>query len=264
MSPGFAATRKHRLEPFAQALAEAGFVVTVHDHRSFGASTGSPRHDIDPFQQIEDWRRVIAHLATLPYVDRDRIGVWGSSYSGGHALVLGATASLVRAVFAQVPTTDGFSAAQRRIPAHILHGYESDLIEDEIDQAAGAEPRVQHVVAAAEGEPAVYRSGDAADFYLTGDIDESEWHNAVTVQSSRRSRHYVPADWVARISPKPLFMLIAKDDVITPTDLALQAYATAREPKAYKLVAGGHFDPYTVGRDAAVQAAVDFFTTSLR
>ena len=52
-----------------------------------------PRHDIDPWRQIADWRRAISYLESLDVVDPNRMGLWGTSYAGGHALVLGATSS---------------------------------------------------------------------------------------------------------------------------------------------------------------------------
>lgn len=36
MAHGYAGTKYHGLEPMAEAFAEAGFVVLVHDHRGFG------------------------------------------------------------------------------------------------------------------------------------------------------------------------------------------------------------------------------------
>jgi dienelactone hydrolase len=59
---------------------------------------GAVRHDIDPWRQIADWRRAISFLEALPEVDAARIGVWGTSYAGGHVLVLGATDRRIRAV----------------------------------------------------------------------------------------------------------------------------------------------------------------------
>jgi cephalosporin-C deacetylase-like acetyl esterase len=94
MAHGFGGTREHGLERFAQAFAAAGFVVLVHDHRNFGTSVGDLRGDIDPWQQIADWRRAISYLESCPKVDPTRIGLWGTSYAGGHALVLGAMAAL--------------------------------------------------------------------------------------------------------------------------------------------------------------------------
>jgi hypothetical protein len=34
------------------------------------------------------------------------------------------------------------------------------------------------------------------------------------------------------------------EDVLTPTDIALEAFSRAREPKRLHLLPGGHFDGY--------------------
>jgi pimeloyl-ACP methyl ester carboxylesterase len=102
MAHGFAAVKEHGLDRFARAFAQAGFVVLVHDHRGFGVSDGSPRHDIDPWRQIADWRRAISYLESRPEVDGSRLGIWGTSYAGGHAIMLGATDRRIRCVVAQV------------------------------------------------------------------------------------------------------------------------------------------------------------------
>src|ERR1700738_2881892 len=108
MAHGYAGVKEHGLEPFAPAFAEAGFVVMVHDHRHFGASDGAERGDVDPWQQIADSRRAISFLEDQPEVDPVRIGIWGTSYAGGHAIVLGATDRRLVAVVGEVPTISGF------------------------------------------------------------------------------------------------------------------------------------------------------------
>ncbi len=115
MAHGYAGTREMGLEPFAEAFADAGYIVLLHDHRTFGRSGGTPRQDVDPWVQLEDWRRAITYLETRPEVDADRIGLWGTSYAGGHALVLGATDRRLRCVVAQVPTISGFEQGRRRV-----------------------------------------------------------------------------------------------------------------------------------------------------
>ena len=48
------------------------------------------------------------------------------------------------------------------------------------------------------------------------------------------------------ISPVPLLMCIAENDVLTPTDVALDVYSKAKEPKQLHLIRGaGHFDGHT-------------------
>ena len=40
-------------------------------------------------------------------------------------------------------------------------------------------------------------------------------------------------------------MTVAENDVLCPTDIALETYALAREPKELHILPGGHFDGYT-------------------
>jgi hypothetical protein len=40
-------------------------------------------------------------------------------------------------------------------------------------------------------------------------------------------------------------MTIAQNDVLTPTDIAIEAYSRAREPKQIHIIPGGHFDGYS-------------------
>ena len=52
-------------------------------------ATDTPRNDIDPWQQVADWRRAISFLESQDCVNSQKIGLWGSSFAGGHAIVLG-------------------------------------------------------------------------------------------------------------------------------------------------------------------------------
>ncbi len=262
MCHGFAGVKEHRLEPFARAFAEAGFIVLVHDHRNFGASEGTPRQDIDPWAQIADWRRAISYLERNPEVDPDRIGIWGSSFSGGHALVLAATDRRVKCVVSQVPTISGFEQSRRRVSPDALPGFLATLTDDLRAQHSGSAPRLQAVVSADLTEPAAYRSPDAIAFY-SQDLGGADWTNTVTLRSTFAARLYEPGIWVGRISPTPLLMVVATDDRLTMTDLELDAYERALEPKHLVLVPGGHFDPYDAGFAVASKAATDWFTQHL-
>src|ERR1700759_694620 len=90
MSHGYSAVKEMYLDAFAEVFAEAGLNALVYDNRNFGASDGEPRQEIDPWAQVGDYRHAITYASTLPEVDAARIGVWGSSYSGGHVLVVAA------------------------------------------------------------------------------------------------------------------------------------------------------------------------------
>src|SRR5919206_2771898 len=103
MAHGFSAVKEMYLDSFAEVFAGAGLAALVFDNRNFGASEGEPRQEIDPWAQVRDYRDAITYARTRPEVDPGRIGVWGSSYSGGHVLVVAAIDRRVRCAVAQVP-----------------------------------------------------------------------------------------------------------------------------------------------------------------
>jgi uncharacterized protein len=262
MAHGYAAVKEHGIERFAQAFAEDGFVVLLHDHRNFGASDGEPRHDVDPWRQIADWRRAISFLESRPEVDADRIGLWGTSYAGGHAIVLGATDRRLRCVVAQVPTISGYDQGVRRIPPDAVAALEDAFAEDERAQARGEPLGSQPIVSADLAVPASYRAPDAMAFYGQA-IPEGIWQNTVTVRSTRAARMYEPGAWIGRVSPTPMLLVVALNDTITVTDLALAAYERALEPKRLELISGGHFDAYLSDFSQASGAARAWFREHL-
>jgi len=262
MAHGFAGTKYHDIEPFAEAFAEAGFVVLLHDHRGFGDSGGTPRQDINPWQQIADWRRAISYLQARPEVDENRIGIWGTSFSGGHAIVLGATDRRLKVVVAQAPTVDGYATGQRRIAPEAVADLEARFAADEQAQLAGEPPATQLIVSNDPGRPAAYKAADAVNFYLRP-VPDGVWENRLTLRSTRWARMYAPGEFIDRVSPTPLLMLVAERDHIAVTDLALKAYEQALQPKRIVILEGGHFDPYLAEFPNSSSEAVDWFRRHL-
>lgn len=262
MAHGFGGTKYHGLEVFAEAFANAGFAVLLHDHRGFGDSGGEPRQDVNPWQQIADWRRAISYLQDRPEVDDSRIGLWGTSYAGGHAIVLGATDRRVKAVVSQVPATDGFSLSQRKVPPDAVAKLEKMFGEDERARLRGEPGKTQAIVSDDPATPAAFRDPDAVAFYLQP-VPAGVWENKLTIASNRWSRMYAPGEYVDRVSPTPMLMLVAENDTVALTDLALKAYETALQPKQLLITKGGHFDPYLREFSVASNAAVEWFEAHL-
>lgn len=94
------------LDAFAEYFtSKLPITALVYDNRGFGASDakeGAPRHEIIPREQQSDYSDAITYAQTLSDVDPEKIAVWGSSYSGGHVLYVGAVDRRVKAVLAQV------------------------------------------------------------------------------------------------------------------------------------------------------------------
>src|SRR2546430_2101301 len=74
---------------------------------------------------------------------------------------------------------------------------------------------------------------------------------------------YAPGDFIERVSPTPLLMIVADHDHIAVTDLALQAYERAFEPKRLVMIKGGHFDPYLDEFETVSGAAIHWLKAHL-
>lgn len=261
MSPGFAALKGQALDRFAAHFAGAGLAVLVYDQRNFGRSGGALRGEIDPRQQLDDLREVLTWASLQPRLDARRIGVWGSSYSGGHALQLAAWDRRVRCVVAQVPTISGYQSFLRRAGDRV-HEVRAAFARDRCARQDGGAPGYRRVIAEA-GEPGIYAGDDAEAFYTQARALDGGWDNRVTLRSSELASEYEPGLTIARISPTPLLMLVAEHDTVTPADLALAAYNQAGEPKRLVLLPDGHFDPYARHFQQAAEAARGWFVQHL-
>lgn len=116
MAHGWSATKEMYLDNFASKFADAGFVVLVFDYRFLGASEGEPRGQLLPADQHDDYRNAITWVSLQKEVDANRIGIWGTSYSGAHVLQIAAYDRRVKAVVAQVPGADSWDLVRRNVP----------------------------------------------------------------------------------------------------------------------------------------------------
>jgi fermentation-respiration switch protein FrsA (DUF1100 family) len=137
-------------------------------------------------------------------------------------------------------------------------GLEAAFAADDRARFRGEPPRRQAIVSKDLAVPASYRADDAVGFYLQP-VPDGAWENTVTVRSTRAARMYEPGTWITRVSPTPLLMIVALNDTITVTDIALAAYERALEPKKLELIDGGHFDPYQRRFEQASAAASAWF-----
>ena len=86
MAHGFSAVKECTSTASLKLLPLRDSAALVFDNRNFGASGGEPRQESIPGAGQRLSPR--DHLReTLPETDAARIGIWGSSYCGGHVLV---------------------------------------------------------------------------------------------------------------------------------------------------------------------------------
>src|ERR671926_669496 len=265
MAHGFSAVKEMYLDRFAEVFSTAGLAALVFDNRNFGASDGEPRQEIDPWRQVRDYRDAITFARGLPETDPARIGVWGSSYSGAHVLVLGAIDRRIGCVVAQVPLISGHRNARRLIRADHVAAAQRLFEADRKARYAGEPPRMIAVVSDDPAVPCALPTPDShAWFTATGSSRAPGWRNEVTLRSVEMFTEYEPGAYVRFISPTPLLMVVAAGDHLTVADEALAAYGEALEPKALALLPGGHFDAYVAGFEQAAAPARDWFVRHLR
>src|SRR5262249_55703864 len=133
MSHGWGGTAA-LLRQQALDFARAGYLVIAFDYRGWGASDSrviltapapankqgnkftaeviEVREVVDPLEQTQDIFNVIHWAMGEPQVDKKRVGLWGSSYSGGHVVYIAAHDPRIKAIVSQVGAEDSRPAAQ--------------------------------------------------------------------------------------------------------------------------------------------------------
>lgn len=263
MAHGFGGVKEH-IDHYAAAFAASGFTVIVYDHRGFGTSEGQPRLEVDPYVQMADWRDVITHAAELPEVDGDTgFGLWGSSFAGGLAMVIGANDPRVRCVVAQIPQVSGHLNSRQMFSVEQRAELERRLAADRRGRVAGEEPEMIPVFSTDPNTlcalPPVVDQ-EFIDFVLQ---DTPSWRNEVTLRSVAHLLEFEPAGWIPHLSPKPLLMIVGRTDTCTFPEVQLAAFESAHHPKQVLVHNGGHFDTYSDHFEQTSQAATSWFLEHL-
>ena len=260
LAHGWTGVREQRLGAYAERFAAAGVAALVFDYRHFGASSGQPRQLLDIKRQLADWAAAVAFVRTRPELDPGRVGLWGTSFSGGHVMEVAARDAQIGAVVAQVPFADGL----RNLPSLGLGLALRLTLAGLRDQVGALLGRPPHMVAAVgpPGSLAVMTTPDAEPGFRAIDPPGSTWRNEAAARIALRVASYRPGRHAGQISA-PILFAIAQDDAITPVMLA-QA-AAARAPHAeVRTYPGGHFDIYVGATfERAVADQVEFLTRHL-
>lgn len=150
---GWGGTKAHLNLQIAPRFAAAGYVVFTFDYRGWGQSDPRlvvmgemPKPDddgnvtvkaravtqlVDPLDQQEDIDAAICFVEGESMVDRSRIGIWGSSFGGGHVIWRAAHDERVQCVVAQV------GAMNQRLGLEQQEGGLAAVHEQKIRQVRG-------------------------------------------------------------------------------------------------------------------------------
>ncbi len=129
---GWGGLKEHLSATYAPWFSKAGLIAMTFDYRGWGESDSklvmlerqpapdengevtvrarAIREVVDPFDQVADIANCLDYLVGEPAVDVEHIGLWGSSYGGGHVVFTGARDPRIKAIVAQVSSQGGDSS----------------------------------------------------------------------------------------------------------------------------------------------------------
>jgi len=243
-----------RLRPDALVFARSGYFVVTFDYRGWSASEGrllaakplvrgkpgepvnaevlEVREVVDPLDQTTDLQNVIHWVHGEKQCDQARIGLWGTSYSGGHVVYAAARDPRVKATVSQVPGMDS---------RFVLAG-------------AGRKQTLDEATQRTRGEIGYPPPG------------------AVTVGSLRgapireRLMNYAPvldADRAQKCAM--LFIIAGKEELFDNRDHGIKAHELAKGPKKLVTIPDiTHYGVYAEARQQAQKLAIEWYDTHLK
>jgi dienelactone hydrolase len=243
-----------RLRPEAVAFARAGYLVVTFDYRGWGKSEGRlvatkalPRGDaaepvtaevrqirevVDPLDQTTDLQNAIHWVYGEKQCDKERIGLWGTSYSGGHVVYAAARDARVKATVSQVP------------------GMDSRFVM----QGAGRKQTLDEATKRARGEMGYPPPGAVTVGKLRGAAIRDRLMNYAPVEDAGNAPNCAM-----------LFIIAGKEELFDNRDHGIKAHERAKGPKKLVTIPGvTHYGVYNEARKEAQQLAIEWFDTHLK
>src|SRR4051794_5570050 len=236
---GLAAVHDQRLTAYAERFASAGLAALVFDYRHFGSSGGEPRQLFGIDAQLEDWRTVIEHARGLPGIER--VGLFGSSFGGGHAITLAAELPDLGAVVAQCPMTDGLKASLLA-PKTTAAKLTKLALQDVGGARFGRAPKLVKA-AGRPGEVALMSAPDTLGGFESITPPDSVWVNAISARAGLEILRYRPGTKAKQIRC-PILVCICDHDSLVDVDASEKVAHDAPQGEVVRYPIG-HFEIYT-------------------
>lgn len=251
MSHGWGGTAEH-LRADGIAFARAGFLVVTFDYRGWGNSDGrlvakskpvekdgkrtaevtEIRGVVDPIDQTADILNALHWVQGEKLCDPNRIGIWGSSFSGGHVVYVAARDPRVKAFVSQVGSMDARWVIQNPELRKLTFSQGTSRTRGEISY-----PKPFAKFGGMTGQPV--------------------WEKLM---------RYAPIEDINRVDDcAKLFIVAENEELFDNKDHAIAAYNRAQGVKKLVTVKGiKHYGIYTEKRKEAQQLAIDWFSEHLR
>jgi dienelactone hydrolase len=247
---GWGGVRSHLNQHYAPEFAEDGYVVLTFDYRGWADSDSRlvikgkmPKPDergevtvrarairelVDPLDQTEDIVSCMDFISGEPGVDPNRIGLWGTSFGGGHVLYVATHDKRVKCIVSQVPSVDGSWVHLYYQPSKVA----TQEARGEIEPV----PQGVNKVPGLNGTPHLCRIAK-----------------------------YRPVEF-SRTLKVPILIIVAQKEELMDNRLhGERVYNLVKDnvPAKYEVFPGTHFEIYGRGRKISIDMAIEWFNQHL-
>src|SRR5277367_224188 len=225
------------LQP-TRVLSEFGYVTLRFDMRGCGKSEGEFGRVIC-LEQVEDLGNALLFLARHPAVGPDRIGVIGSSFGGAVAVYAGGTNSRIAAVISNGGWGHGERKFRGQHPTPEAWARFTAMLEE--GRTHRARTGKSLMVPRHDIVPIPDHVRQNLERQKVGMLapNSVEMFPAETAQSMFDFR---ADEVVGKIAPRPLLLIHAANDSVTPTEQSIEMFKRAGQPAELHLFSGlDHF-----------------------
>ena len=216
-------------------LCDWGYLALRLDMRGCGLS-GGPRGHVIPAEQVIDLKKAVTWLLAQECVDKDRVLLLGDSMGGAVSLYAGSTDARI----AGVVSVGGWgNGAQRLEQQHRALG-SWERVKDMLRE--GREHRER------TGKPMMVSRFDIIPIpvHMRGQLP-ADAIMEFPVETAQGIVDFLPNGVIGRLAPRPLLLIHASRDAVTPTASTVEIFQHAELPKDLVLLSGLDHFPLATG-----------------
>ena len=235
---GYTGVRNLYLPDTAKALTDAGYVVLTFDYKGWGDSDG-PKARLSPYGRVLDSQAALTFLGAQSMVDKDRLGIYGTSYGGATVVWTAAVDPRIKAVVSVVGIGNG-----RRWMRSVRHPDEfADLL------ARSEQDRIQRVLTGkseyVDRNSVLLPDRQSLELATAARKNNPNAVGEIPLEYIDDTLGFHPEWIVDKISPRPVLFITSDDDRLVPPDESESLYAKAGQPKKLITLKGwGHYEVY--------------------
>ena len=243
---GFGGVKEGTPPGLSTLLAKHGYTVLTFDYRGFGASEG-PRGRLVPSEQVEDAVHALALLSRG--IEPKRIGIYGTSFGGGIAVMAARRSGIPAAAVVAVPVSSGSQWLQSIMRWHEFMDLKKRAITAVANKAASGEMQLV----------------DRFDIMRPDPTTEARYTEKVplALETFYHVLNHEPVEDAAHVKI-PVAVIGVRGDPLVPVDQAIHLHERLGGVKQLHLLDGGdHFVVYEQALTPVAERAIAWFDTHL-